>query len=161
MFSKTHGMSNSPEYRIWGGMWQRCTNQKGDNYSNYGGRGIQVCERWRSFENFISDMGCRPSSLHMLERKNNDGHYCPENCAWVTRKEQNRNTRQNRYLTHDGKTLTAIDWAEFIGGISGHTIRARLDRGWPLEEALFTPVPWMTRSPSRMVRRVKGGAVGV
>lgn len=76
------------EYRVWLTMWQRCVNQKASGYSRYGGRGIAVCPRWKSFVNFISDMGRRPSAQHQIDRKNNDKGYSPENCQWVTRGQQ-------------------------------------------------------------------------
>lgn len=87
----THGLSKTPEYRAWASMWQRCTNPKNIRYERYGARGITVCERWERFENFLSDMGNRPSPDHSLDRKENDGNYQPENCRWATRSEQQQN----------------------------------------------------------------------
>ena len=89
----THGMTLSPEYRVWSSMHQRCTNPKHIRYANYGGRGISVCERWNKFEMFFSDMGRRPAGL-TLERVNNDEGYNPANCKWATLSEQNRNRRK-------------------------------------------------------------------
>jgi hypothetical protein len=86
----THGMTLSPEYRVWRSMHQRCSNPKHIRYQRYGGRGITVCDRWGSFENFLADMGPRPTGL-TLERKNNDQGYSPDNCKWATWSEQNRN----------------------------------------------------------------------
>lgn len=135
-----HGKKSWPEYNVWNHMLQRCTNPRNRGYRNYGGRGIAVCDRWlNSFENFIADMGRRPSQELMLERKNNDGPYCPENCVWATRKEQNRNTRQNRLLTHAGMTLIITEWAE-ITGISYGTLATRLKSGWSVDDALTRPL---------------------
>jgi hypothetical protein len=91
--ARTHGRRYCPEYNTWAGMHSRCENPKEAGYKNYGGRGITVCERWRSFENFYADVGDRPSPKHSIDRINNDGNYEPGNVRWATRTEQNRNRR--------------------------------------------------------------------
>lgn len=84
----------SPEYVSWRAMVSRCTNPKSPGYENYGGRGISVCKRWlSSFENFLDDMGNRPSPSHTIDRKNNDGNYSKRNCQWATKSQQSRNSR--------------------------------------------------------------------
>lgn len=88
----THGLYQSAAYRVWHGMVQRCTCEKMPGYKNYGGRGITVCDRWRTFENFFADMGHPPPKL-TLERIDNDSGYGPDNCKWATRTEQNLNQR--------------------------------------------------------------------
>jgi hypothetical protein len=93
-YKKTH-----PSYGTWYAMWRRCTSSKHVNYKNYGGRGIKVCDRWKSFDAFVEDMGDRPD-LHTIDRKDNDLDYTPDNCRWATAKEQRANqrtpTKQNR-----------------------------------------------------------------
>lgn len=93
----SHGMYKSPEYTAWYSLIQRCTNQNNPRYPSYGGRGIEVCERWQnSFIDFYDDMGPRPSKNHSIDRINNDGNYEPSNCRWTTRKVQQNNRRNSR-----------------------------------------------------------------
>lgn len=98
--------------KIWKGMFSRCNNQNTPGYKNYGGRGIRVCIRWHDFENFIEDMGCRPPGDMSIDRINVNGNYEPGNCRWATRKQQARNKTNTVYLTYDGETKSAAEWAE-------------------------------------------------
>lgn len=128
----------STEYGIWMNMKQRCGNASHNSFKNYGGRGISVCERWKVFANFYTDMGARPKNL-TLERCDNNQGYCPENCKWATRAEQRRNSRNLHLLTHDGVTRCVADW-ESEKGFKPHTIHMRLKLGWSIAEAVETPL---------------------
>lgn len=135
----THGQSLSAEYRAWRSAHDRCENSKIRNYQNYGGRGIKVCVRWRQFENFLEDMGLRPTSKHSLDRINVDGDYTPDNCKWSTRQEQNTNTRRSRYITIGDKTQVAKEWVKELGVVSYSAAIYRLKHGWNPVDAVTIP----------------------
>ncbi len=126
-------------YSIWGGMIKRCSNSGHRWYKNYGGRGIAVCARWRKFENFLKDMGEPPTDEHQIDRVDNDGHYEPKNCRWVTRSQNGRNKRNNRLITMEKRTQCITAWSQEVG-ISVQTIVRRIKSGWSIEAALSTPV---------------------
>jgi len=129
-----HGLTNTPEYRVWSAMVQRCTNHKNKWYSYYGGRGIKVYKPWLIFDNFISDMGKRP--LHgTIDRIDNNGNYEPGNCSWVTQKAQSNNTRRNHVLSHMGRRMTIAQWANDLG-LKYSTLYGRINKNWPLDKAL-------------------------
>lgn len=130
-----HGKCKTPEYHVWLTMKARCGNPNADAYPRYGGRGIRVCARWMKFENFISDMGERPSASHSVERKDNDGDYEPGNCIWASKAVQSRNRCTNQILEHGGESLTVADWALRLG-VSATTLYGRLRRGWSVERVL-------------------------
>jgi hypothetical protein len=132
----THGMSSSAEFEIWCGIKKRCSNPEDKRYDRYGGRGIIVCERWESsFENFLYDMGARPSPNHTIERIDNDGHYGPDNCRWATNTEQANNRSTTRFVEYNGKTISIPDLAREVGA-DARMIRRRLDAGWDLADAI-------------------------
>jgi hypothetical protein len=134
----THGETGSPEYRTWAEIKQRCYNPKTRYFHLYGGRGIGMCVRWfDSFEEFLSDMGRKPSPKHSVDRINNDGDYEPANCRWATKMEQSHNSRKVRNLTYKGETMCQSAWARRLG-ISINALRNRLKRGWPPDK-VFTP----------------------
>jgi hypothetical protein len=131
----THGQTGSLLHRRWADMLTRCRNPKFKHFHNYGGRGISVCERWHTFENFFADMGEPPTRLHQIDRKNNNGNYEPDNCHWVTRTAQARNTRKNVFLTANGETHCVSEWAEILG-LRPTMINKRRYRGWTDDECL-------------------------
>lgn len=123
-------------YMIWGGMIARCTNPKDKSYPRYGGRGIDVCARWRTFENFLADMGEKPEGMS-IERIDNSRGYFPENCRWIPLAEQSRNRRNVRLLTFNGKTRNLTEWSKEVG-IDRETLLSRIKKGWDAEKVLTT-----------------------
>jgi hypothetical protein len=128
----TAGQKRSSEYSSWIDMRKRCRNPNSKSYSDYGGRGITVCERWKSFENFLADMGSKPSPEYEIDRIDNDGPYSPENCQWATRVEQQNNTRKNRFFTIGGQNRTIAEHAR-EASIDPDKLRRRIEAGWSPE----------------------------
>lgn len=137
--NRTHGCTNTPEFRCWSSMHTRCDNPHSQGYARYGGRGITICEQWRSFESFLADMGPRPTMHHSIDRIDVNGNYEPRNCRWATPTEQSRNQRTNRVFTINGRSQSVAAWAEEVG-MKADTVRHRLDRGLSLREALSQAV---------------------
>src|ERR1041385_2809899 len=133
------GSQKHPLYQTWRGMLRRCEKPTATGYKNYGGRGIEVCERWHNFWMFIEDIGPKPGSDYQLERKNNDGNYEPGNVKWATTKEQTRNARYNKPMTVAGTTKIMSDWANG-NGIPKSTLFNRLKRGLSHEQAIMKPI---------------------
>lgn len=127
-------MNRTPTYQVWQNMKARCTNKNLPRYPRYGGRGIRVCERWLSYENFLADMGEKPHGMS-IDRIDNDGDYAPENCRWADKRIQNANKSTNVYLEHNGERLCITDWAERLG-VNPRSLKHRLDRGWPVSSIL-------------------------
>ncbi len=126
------------EHRSWASMVRRCYYVENDNYSYYGGRGVTVCERWLSFENFLTDMGTRPADTS-LDRIDPDGNYEPSNCRWLEVRQQHVNKRNTVYLTVGDVSLPMREWAERTG-IAYDTIKRRLQHGWTHTDAVTLPV---------------------
>lgn len=135
----THGLVHSKAYHTWVNMRQRCENPKATAYKKYGAKGITVCERWKTFENFYADIGEPPSPLHTIERKDPKGEYAPGNCRWATQKEQQNNRSNNHRITHGGETKTLNQWAAHIG-INRSSLTRRI-KNWGVERAISTPAP--------------------
>lgn len=135
----THRMSKTPEHNTWCEIRRRCGDPKRQNFATHGARGIRVCDRWMSFENFYEDMGPRPCDRFSIERIDNDGDYEPGNCRWATASEQSLNTRRNLIVTAFGRTAPL---GAFVGSGNGSSTaykRAwkRITKyGWDAERAL-------------------------
>lgn len=142
-----HGLRHTRLYNVWLSMKDRCYNKNSKCYHRYGGRGITVCDEWRSdfvaFYNWAIQTGYdenAPTGTCTLDRSNNDAGYSPENCRWRTQKQQCNNTAFNLYLEYNGERHTLSEWSQ-ITGIGSSTIESRLMRyKWSVEKALTTPV---------------------
>ena len=132
---RKHGMSHSKEESAWRHAHDRCSNKKNAQYKNYGGRGIKVCDRWASFEAFLSDMGAAPSPMHSLDRIDSNKNYDPGNCRWATWKDQQRNRRNNRLVEIGGVTKPLAAWCEETG-VPYQRAHARLRLGWSNDRAV-------------------------
>lgn len=143
----SHGQTSSTEYRTWTDILQRCNNPNSKAFKDYGGRGVYVCQRWASFENFYSDMGKRPSKYHSIDRIDNNGPYSAENCRWATQSEQNRNKRTNRIVKVRGGTLCLADAVDRYGK-DYKLVMSRLRKGWSVERAIFEKNHGKKRSAS-------------
>lgn len=134
---KSHGRAGTDIYKTWLHIKQRCYDEKTEQYKNYGGRGITVCDRWRDdFQAFYDDISKLPhfgEKGYSLDRIDNNGNYEPNNVRWATAKEQANNRRTNHLITYNGKTQTIAQWADETG-INKYTIRTRLSRGWSAEK---------------------------
>lgn len=134
--NKTHGLSRTPIYGVWGSMLQRCKNPACKEYRYYGARGIQVCKKWNSFAGFFEDMGANYKKGLSIERLNVNGNYEKENCTWIPRSEQTKNRTNARLLTFNGETKSVSEWAKTTG-IKYSTLLMRIIfYKWPVEKAL-------------------------
>lgn len=138
---KKNPIYNTRLYRIWSLMKERCFNEKRKEYPNYGGRGIRVCDEWMNSESFINwSLSNGYKDGLTLDRIDNNGNYCPDNCRWVDRKVQGLNKRNNRYITHNGETKTITQWAK-DSNLPYHIIKKRIDiLGWSFEDAISKPI---------------------
>ena len=139
--TKTHGLSTTRIYNIWSSIKSRCLNPKSPSYKHYGGRGIKVCEEWKkSFDDFYSwaiENGYRENLT--IERIDNNGNYCPENCKWETQKQQCRNRRTNIVFEHNGEKHILTEWCEILN-LEYKLIHNRIYKlGWSFEKSISTP----------------------
>lgn len=132
-----HNMSRSIEYKAYILAKGRCNNVNKSSYKLYGARGIEF--RFKSFQDFYSCIGTKPTAKHSLERIDSNGHYEPGNVRWATNYEQVRNRRSNILFTHNGKTMCINDWCNELG-LCKMTVYQRLYRRWSKRDAIFNPV---------------------
>ena len=139
LITERHGMTNTKVYKTWDSMKERCYGSYRHDFAHYGGRGIDVCARWKnSLLAFYEDMGDPPTPQHTLDRIDSNGNYEPGNCRWATQRVQQNNRSSNRKLTLNGETHNCAEWARKIG-INRDTLYKRLVAGWSVEKALTTP----------------------
>lgn len=124
-----HGKTNTPEYKVWNNMLSRCLNPNHPRYKDWGGRGIKVSPKWKTFIGFYEDMGDRPSPEHTLERINNSKDYSKDNCRWATTKDQSSNRRSNVFIVYDEYSYIPRDFAEKFN-LNKYTVASQLARGW-------------------------------
>lgn len=147
-----HGETKTRLHKIWESMHARCEYPKHSHYHSYGGRGIVVCDEWREYLLFAKWARANGYGETLsIDRIDVNGNYCPENCRWVSMKEQANNKRNNHLVSYGGETHTITEWAGILG-IGKTTIKERLKMGWSEEATLTTPVRRRTRGyrPSRI-----------
>jgi hypothetical protein len=135
----THGAHGTPEWRSWSKMRQRCLDPNNNEYPNYGGRGIGFCVRWDEFQNFLDDMGKKPTLKHSIERLDNDADYGPANCIWADADTQANNKRNTKRYHFRGDVKTLPQWAAEYQ-LPSKTLWSRLREGWTFERAVLTPL---------------------
>ena len=146
---QTHGFNKHYTrerlYGVWGGMLTRTRNPKAENYAYYGGRGIKVCDEWHDyaiFREWALTHGYQPNAKYgecTLDRIDDNGNYCPENCRWVSMTSQANNQRSNKLITYNGETLNLKQWATKLH-INYSTFRQYINNGLSLEEIITTHV---------------------
>lgn len=142
LFKFKHGLKQHPLYDVWGKIKSRCFKETDKDYSDYGGRGITMCDEWRidfkAFYDWAMDNGWQKGLE--TDRIVNSGNYEPANCRFVTRSQQMRNTRRNNRVTYKGQTKPLVEWSEILG-IKRYTLFGRISRlGWTVEKAFETQV---------------------
>ncbi|MEI6296219.1 MAG: hypothetical protein WCO84_01055 [bacterium] len=141
MLKTTHGLTNTRLNSIWCSMLTRCSNINSKSYDNYGGRGITICNEWKTdflvFYNWAMENNY--SQDLTLDRIDNNGNYEPENCRWATTEQQMNNTRHNVFLELDGKKMTVAQWSKYLG-INVYTLWSRIKSGWNVQDIINCPV---------------------
>lgn len=132
--TRKHGMEGTPTYNAWAHMLTRCRNEKHKQWKDYGGRGIKVCDRWMSFDNFLADLGEKPKGKS-LDRIDNDGDYEPSNCRWANQRQQVTNRRMSPRYEWKGEIRSLSELAE-QHGLKWRRVYERVRAGWSIEDAL-------------------------
>lgn len=138
--STTHNQRHTKLYEVWKSIKQRCFNPNNISYKNYGARGITICDDWKNnFQSFFNwSMQNGYTTNLSIDRIDNNGNYCPENCRWTDRHTQSNNTRSNRYITYNNQTKTLADWVKTTN-LSYGCVFSRIQKGWSIDKALNTP----------------------
>lgn len=138
---KNHGFSNTRLYTTWCGIKARCKNPKEKAYKYYGAKGIKICPEWEynflEFKNWAEHSGYKENLT--IERKDVNKDYCPENCTWIAKEEQQTNKSNTLYYEFLGFNMRLKEWAKLFG-IDYQTLYRRIYSGWDFEKALYTPV---------------------
>jgi len=146
-----HGMNATKPYYIWGSMKGRCYNKNNQRYKNYGARGIRVCDRWKnSFINFWEDMKDGYREGLTIDRIDNNGNYCKENCRWSTPTEQNRNKTNTIFIEYKGVKKRLTQWAKELG-INENTLRSRYLYNWDVKKMLSTKLYSRSKTAKRRI----------
>lgn len=148
--NRKHGKYGTKVYHTWQTMIQRCSNQNSDSFTYYGAKGITVCDEWKRFEQFFSDMGDPPSEQYSIDRIDPRGNYCKENCRWSTSKEQANNKTNNRLITIHDETHTLAEWAEKFNIPYDRALK-RLNMGYGPMEALTAPLGRRKQQPDKQL----------
>lgn len=139
---KKHGKSNSRIYMCWHDMKKRCYDKNNKRYKNYGGRGISVCGDWlgeNGFQNFFDwAMANGYTDELTIDRIDVNGNYCPENCRWITRKEQARNRTKSRIIEYNGEKKCLKEWSEILGVPYSRLSDRIVKLDWSIERAFTT-----------------------
>lgn len=130
--------ANNPTYSSWYNMILRTTNEKHLSYKAYAERGIVVCKEWLDYNNFVRDMGERPSNTSIDRINNNDGYY-KDNCRWATAIQQANNTSRNVFIEYNGERHTVTEWSRILG-LHERTLHSRISRGWSIDRAITTTI---------------------
>lgn len=134
----THGMTDTPEWSTWMSIRRRCLGKTCSIYKNYGGRGIKMCERWKTFENFYADMGKKPKGKS-IDRIDNEGNYCKENCRWATPRQQANNRRRTIFVEFQGETRTLGEWCRHFSIPHNLAFNRLFQLNWSVEKTFTTP----------------------
>lgn len=138
---RKHGETHTKLFHIWTGMLTRCNNKNAINFHDYGAKGVSVCEEWAKdfikFRDWALENGYSPELT--IDRRDFNGNYEPDNCRWITMKEQQRNRSSNKLITYKGETHCMVEWAEIVG-IKYDILQKRLNNpNYSVERALTEP----------------------